>query len=343
MEFDDLDGKTPEELEAMLANTDFDSAEDGEGEVKGGNDSTTGTDKDAAKKETDTDQSRPARQSAKTGDTETPPPGDADASDEPQKVIIGKDGKHQIPYDVLQAAREDAKRNAQVAQARETELNDLKRNLELLQKQINAAGLQPAQLPENAKITPEQIATVSENFPELAGVLETMVAKIDFIQQTGKPAEAEADASGDPVRDAINRNTELKSWFDNDIDRRDMAITIDERLKNDPAWKDKSLDERFTEVARRTKAAFGDKAESEPAGQKLPTAEELKKLADEKLAQAKATAGAPASPSDLGQANSQSPQSTLDKLVNGSDSDIYAAMSGMSDDAIDALLSQAGF
>lgn len=111
--------------------------------------------------------------------------------------------------------------------------------------------------------TPEQINSIRESFPEMAAVLDTVVQKIDYLQQ-GQPAQAANQSSGNPVADAMNAVPDLKSWQDQDPDRFTLAVHIDTNLQNDPAWKDKSLTERFAEVAKRTKAAYGESVEPVP-------------------------------------------------------------------------------
>ncbi|HEP1966065.1 TPA: hypothetical protein VCC63_004462, partial [Yersinia enterocolitica] len=166
---------------------------------------------------------------------------------EKPKGILSKDGQHVIPYDVLVAERTEKQRLAGTNQQTATELAEAKRQLAALTRQINSAGMQPVPLPEKAQVTPEQINFIRENFPEMAAVLDTVVQKIDYLQQ-GQPAQATHQPSGNPVADAINAVPDLKSWQDQDPDRFTLAVHIDTNLQNDPAWKDKSLTERFAEV-----------------------------------------------------------------------------------------------
>lgn len=158
------------------------------------------------------------------------------------------------------AERTEKQRLAGTNQQTATELAEAKRQLAALTRQINSAGMQPVPLPEKAQVTPEQINFIRENFPEMAVVLDTVVQKIDYLQQ-GQPAQAANQPSGNPVADAMNAVPDLKSWQDQDPDRFTLAVHIDTNLQNDPAWKDKSLTERFAEVAKRTKAAYGESVE----------------------------------------------------------------------------------
>lgn len=265
---------------------------------------------------------------------------------EKPKGILSKDGQHVIPYDVLVAERTEKQRLAGTNQQTATELAEAKRQLAALTRQINSAGMQPVPLPEKAQVTPEQINFIRENFPEMAAVLDTVVQKIDYLQQ-GQPAQATHQPSGNPVADAINAVPDLKSWQDQDPDRFTLAVHIDTNLQNDPAWKDKSLTERFAEVAKRTKAAYGESVEPVQQEQATTTTTaatqtnaDVQRIAAEKLAAATAATQVPGSPSDLGVTTTHT-ASPLEQAANASPDQLQAMFAGMTDAQIEALLDQA--
>ncbi|HIH9386919.1 TPA: hypothetical protein ACYU58_000948 [Yersinia enterocolitica] len=265
---------------------------------------------------------------------------------EKPKGILSKDGQHVIPYDVLVADRTEKQRLAGTNQQTATELAEAKRQLAALTRQINSAGMQPVPLPEKAQVTPEQINFIRENFPEMAAVLDTVVQKIDYLQQ-GQPAQAANQPSGNPVADAINAVPDLKSWQDQDPDRFTLAVHIDTNLQNDPAWKDKSLTERFAEVAKRTKAAYGESVEPVQQEQATTTTTaatqttaDVQRIAAEKLAAATAATQVPGSPSDLGVTTTHT-ASPLEQAANASPDQLQAMFAGMTDAQIEALLEQA--
>ncbi|EKN4067931.1 hypothetical protein NUF56_000598 [Yersinia enterocolitica] len=281
----------------------------------------------------------------------TTPAAIAEGTDKP-KGILSKDGQHVIPYDVLVAERAEKQRLAGTNQQTATELAEAKRQLAALTRQINSAGMQPVPLPEKAQVTPEQINFIRENFPEMAAVLDTVVQKIDYLQQ-GQPAQATHQPSGNPVADAMNAVPDLKSWQDQDPDRFTLAVHIDTNLQNDPAWKDKSLTERFAEVAKRTKAAYGESVE--PVQQQsvqqqqattitttaaTQTTADVQRIAAEKLAAATAATQVPGSPSDLGVTTTHT-ASPLEQAANASPDQLQAMFAGMTDAQIEALLDQA--
>ncbi|EKN3984926.1 hypothetical protein ACS90Y_000559 [Yersinia enterocolitica] len=271
---------------------------------------------------------------------------------EKPKGILSKDGQHVIPYDVLVAERTEKQRLAGTNQQTATELAEAKRQLAALTRQINSAGMQPVPLPEKAQVTPEQINFIRENFPEMAAVLDTVVQKIDYLQQ-GQPAQAANQPSGNPVADAMNAVPDLKSWQGQDPDRFTLAVHIDTNLQNDPAWKDKSLTERFVEVAKRTKAAYGESVEpvQQQSVQQQPdttstttaatqTTADVQRIAAEKLAAATAATQVPGSPSDLGVTTTHT-ASPLEQAANASPDQLQAMFAGMTDAQIEALLDQA--
>lgn len=269
----------------------------------------------------------------------------AEGTEKP-KGILSKDGQHVIPYDVLVAERTEKQRLVGTNQQTATELAEAKRQLAALTHQINSAGMQPVPLPEKAQITPEQINVIRENFPEMAAVLDTVVQKIDYLQQ-GQPAQATNQPSGNPVADAMNAVPDLKSWQDQDPDRFTLAVHIDTNLQNDPAWKDKSLTERFAEVAKRTKAAYGESVEPVQQEQATTTTTaatqttaDVQRIAAEKLAAATAATQVPGSPSDLGVTTTHT-ASPLEQAANASPDQLQAMFAGMTDAQIEALLDQA--
>ncbi|HBZ9867355.1 TPA: hypothetical protein MND73_004285 [Salmonella enterica subsp. houtenae] len=212
------------------------------------------------------------------------------------------------------------------------------RKVNLLTSQINQAGMTPDPLPENAQITDEQIARIREMYPEMADLLTTVVRKYDYLQTRVQDAR-EASPAPSPVLEAMDAVPDLKVWQQSDPDRFAVAVHLDEKLQNDPAWKDKSLTERFSEVARRTRAAYGE-APSEKVNEPGKNDEVLAAAAD-KVTQAEAAAALPDSPSDIGHAATV-PKDKFEQLLGASYADAETMMNGMSDADIDAILERLG-
>ncbi|EAS5079949.1 hypothetical protein D8P01_27240, partial [Salmonella enterica] len=118
-----------------------------------------------------------------------------------------------------------------------------------------------------------------------------------------------------------------------------IAVHLDEKLQTDPEWKDKPLTERFAEVARRTRAAYGEESPQPVVAQ--DRSREVLAAAADKVAKAGAAAALPDSPSDVGN-TAAVPQDKFEHLLGASYADAEAVMSGMSDADIDAILEKLG-
>lgn len=266
----------------------------------------------------------------------------AAARDEEGKFVSTKDGKGKIPYDVLVAAREQAKLYREQDLAKQAQLDESARMIETLKKQLTTANLQPADLPENTKIDPEKLKALRDDFPELADIVQTMSDQLEFMKGKVAPAkqqEAPVDNGAAAVRQALNDNATLTDWSKNDADRWETAVTIDQKLMNDSAWKDKTVAERFAEVERRTKLIFGDEVVAAKDNKADPA--ELQKQAEQKIKEAREQSAVPESPSDVGKANTSNPGNITEWAASASTADIYERMGGMSEAEIEKLLRSA--
>ncbi|EGG3070106.1 hypothetical protein MOR33_004036 [Salmonella enterica] len=278
-----------------------------------------------------------------TGDKQAPTPGagteEEVLSQEEVKGILARDGKHVIPYDVLEAERAEKQR---LTQRYEQQLAEEQRKIDLLTSQIKQAGMTPDPLPEDARISDEQIARIREDYPEMADALTLMARKYDYLQAQvlrEQPQQQGEGQDNSAAVAALNATPDLAEWQRSDPDRFAVAVHIDEKLQNDPLWKDKPLTERFAEVARRTRAAYGE-APPAPAVNQNKEQEVLAAAAD-KVAKADSAAALPDSPSDVGN-SAAVPQDKFEQLLGASYADAEAAMSGMSDADIEAILEKLG-
>ncbi len=278
-----------------------------------------------------------------TGEKKAPTPGaGTDGEGQPQedvKSILARDGKHVIPYDVLEAERTGRQRVEQEAFLLKQQLAEEQRKIDLLTSQIKQAGMTPDPLPEEARISDEQIAKIREEYPEVANALTLMARKYDYLQEQIQARQTQPTPQDDPATLALNATPDLVDWQRSDPDKFAVAVHLDEKLQNDPAWKDKPLTERFAEVARRTRAAYGE-APPEPAAEQDKSQQVLAAAAD-KVAKADAAATVPDSPSDVGN-TAAVPQDKFEQLLGASYADAEAVMSGMSDADIDAILEKLG-
>ncbi len=194
----------------------------------------------------------------------------------------------------------------------------------------------PDPLPEDARISDEQIAKIREEYPEVANALTLMSRKYDYLQ--ARIQEAQQVPQENPAAQAMNAVPDLVDWQRSDPDKFAVAIHLDEKLQTDPAWKDKPLTERFAEVARRTRAAYGE-APVEPVAEQDKSQTVLAAAAD-KVAKADAAAALPDSPSDVGN-TAAVPQDKFERLLAASQAEAAELMSTMSDDDINAALERA--
>ncbi|WP_270665387.1 MULTISPECIES: hypothetical protein [unclassified Aeromonas] len=235
---------------------------------------------------------------------------------EPEKVILAKSGKHTIPYEVLEQARNEAKQlREQLAKSQQAQAERDKLAAVLEQNGIELDTSDPDSIDVAA------IEELAQDYPDLGKPLAAIARKLQKLEQPAQPAI-------NPVQAALQAVPDLVSWREKDQDRFDFAIIVDEKLQADPAWQGKSLDERFAEAARRTKLAFGDEV--------IPPAKVPGKGAE------KPADFIPSSPSALGQTHHAAPTG-VERFGTMSQTELIGEMGAMTDAQMEALLEQAGF
>lgn len=173
-------------------------------------------------------------------------PAVAEKTDEPKvDGVLTKDGKHVIPYDVLDAARKTAREEA----ARRAELE--KSNQALVQ-QIEALKQGKPQDPaaqQPKKFSQERIDAVRDDFPEMAELMESQNLLAEQLEQAKAQAPVVQGEQVD-VQAFIDQRPALAKWQASGGLLWQEAVRIDEGLQNNPAWAGKPLEERFAEVER---------------------------------------------------------------------------------------------
>ncbi|MCO5341126.1 hypothetical protein NG896_00975 [Aeromonas veronii] len=239
----------------------------------------------------------------------------------PEKVVMAKNGQHTIPYEVLEQARNEAKQlREQLAQSQQAQAERDK-----LQALLEKNGIDPSVDPDD--ISQEELEQLAQDYPDLGKPIAAIARKLQKLEPQAAPQQVQPVAN--PVQAALQAVPDLAAWRDGDQDRFDMALTIDDKLQADPAWSNKPLAERFAEVARRTKLAFGDEVEAPPAKAPGKAAE---KPADH----------IPSSPSELGQTH-HAPATGVERYGAMSQTELVGELGAMSDAQIEALLEQTGF
>lgn len=200
---------------------------------------------------------------------EEPQTTDAVTNDEQEpQGIATKDGKHVIPYSVLKSERDRA------AQA-ERQLQETLARVEELQRQVaNAAKTGAKDDGEGARTTPhdttedvspEDLAFLEEEFPTVAKALKVALAKASALEAKLTPVEdrlkndeqAEQQRRAMTVQEAIDANPKLAHIQASDPDAFAVAQQFDSLLRNQAAWADKPLAERFAKVIDMVEAANG--------------------------------------------------------------------------------------
>ncbi|MBS4689851.1 hypothetical protein [Aeromonas veronii] len=239
----------------------------------------------------------------------------------PEKVVMAKNGQHTIPYEVLEQARNEAKQlRERLTQAQQAQVERDK-----LQALLEKNGIDPSVDPDN--ISKEELEQLAQDYPDIGKALMAVASKLDKLEPQAAPQQVQPSAN--PAQAALQAVPDLAAWRDGDQDRFDMALTIDDKLQADPAWSNKPLAERFAEVARRTKLAFGDEVEAPPSKAPGKAAE---KPADH----------IPSSPSELGQTH-HAPATGIERYGAMSQTELVGEMGNMTEAQIEALLAQSGF
>lgn len=247
---------------------------------------------------------------------------------EPERVVLSKDGKHTIPYEVL----ENARNRAQKLEQENQQLQAITGERDKLQALLEKHGIDMNAEDLDGK-TDDELQELADDFPVVGKFIAKQAQKIQELegklnQQQSEPA---ANSGKTAVVQAFESIPELVSWQAGDKDRLEYAVAKDAELMSDPIWQDKPVRERFLEAVRRTQSAFGDKPSAQSGQQ-------------QQRKQAKQGDGLPNSPSELGNSvRESSAKGTPEYYASLSPGELQREMAGMSADAIDKLLSTIDF
>jgi hypothetical protein len=167
----------------------------------------------------------------------------ADPATAPEPVVMAKDGKHTIPYSVIEGLRDRVQQQAaQIAE---------------LQKG-NPEGIGKAMAPANAKISAEDMELIREEFPEVAKLLEEQNAKLvelrSHFERQAEDARMAASRSAQEAIDAIPKLAHIQA---NDPSLFAEAVRIDEMLRGRPENANLSLQDRFQKALDAVEIMFG--------------------------------------------------------------------------------------
>ncbi|HDY7440414.1 TPA: ATPase [Vibrio vulnificus] len=327
--------ETLEELEAMLEAME---AEDGDDAVSD----------DEEVDEPDIDDVQGTAEEGSEGDTnaDSPP---AEPETQPEG-ILAKDQKHIIPMEVLERERQE---NAKLRQeldelkAQSAQFEKAERTIELRNKQLEELGVAPADLPEDVTIDADKLAALQEDYPELAPFFLAMNNRIEALVANGTvaasitqeaPKDNETEYPASPavnaeLTSALQSNSDLNTWMSEGGARWSAAQQIDDHLASSPEWVNRSYAERFEEVSKRVRLAFGDEPRL--------SADDARKAAQD--AANKAKGSLPASPSELGNTNRSANSDLMNRVENASETELSALFDSLTPAQIEQVLANSGY
>lgn len=176
---------------------------------------------------------------------------------------LTKDGKHVIPFSVVQDLRTTTATQA-------AELAQLKAAIAQLEaeKQALADGTQAAATQATESKTEEEIDAISADFPQLGNQLRELRAEISSLKANPEPTHAPvapAVVDPTPVQSVIDTMPMLVRWQAKGGELWREAVKRDNELKLDPQWAGKPMPERFAEVQRRVADEYGIPIPSAPS------------------------------------------------------------------------------
>lgn len=214
---------------------------------------------------------------------------------EPEGVAT-KDGKRVIPYAVLKSERERASRAEQAAQEMTQRVSELEAMVKAASQGANTgeSARTESQTPAASDLSNEDLEALKEDFPTVyKAVMASMAAakaleaKLQPVEDTVREARADQERSAaETVQDAIDSIPKLAHIQATNQEAFDLAKQFDATLRNQTAWANKPLSERFEKVAQMVETVLGEiQIPGAPKTSQL-SAEDLKKAATAKAAAA---------------------------------------------------------
>jgi hypothetical protein len=265
--------------------------------------------------------------------------------------VLTKDGKHVIPYSVLNTTRDRASRAEEAlrqATERVAALEAMVKPGNQGAKDGEGARTEPTNL-NASDLSPEDLEALKEDFPTVYKGIVAMQKQIASFDSRVKPVEESvrdteqdrARTAADAVQDAIDAVPKLAHMQATNADAFELAKQFDATLRNTAAWKDKPLAERFAKITEMVEGTLGPitlptPAKPEPA----LNAAELKAAAQAKAADA-AKATKTAVPTSLSEFPIGDPaaKDERDAVENMTHQQLAAKLSSMSPDQMDAYFS----
>ncbi|EGR4285587.1 ATPase [Vibrio cholerae] len=258
--------------------------------------------------------------------------------------ILAKDQKHIIPMEVLERERQEKaqlRQELEELKAHSAQLEKAQRMIDVRNKQLEELGVAPADLPEDVTIDEKKLAALQEDYPELAPFFLAMNNKIEALVSSGTVAasttspetESAAPVDNAELTTALQANADLQSWMSEGGARWNAAQQIDDHLASSLEWSNRSYAERFEEVSKRVRLAFGDEPKLS-AQEALSAAQEASRKAKNAL---------PASPSELGNTHRTGDSDLMNRVQSANHEELGKLFDSLSEAQIEQLLYNAGF
>ncbi|EGR3865926.1 ATPase [Vibrio cholerae] len=258
--------------------------------------------------------------------------------------ILAKDQKHIIPMEVLERERQEKaqlRQELEELKAHSAQLEKAQRMIDVRNKQLEELGVAPADLPEDVTIDEKKLAALQEDYPELAPFFLAMNNKIEALVSSGTVAasttspetKSAAPVDNAELTTALQANADLQSWMSEGGARWNAAQQIDDHLASSSEWTNRSYAERFEEVSKRVRLAFGD-APKLSAQEALSAAQEASR---------KAKSALPASPSELGNTHRTGDSDLMSRVQSANHEELGKLFDSLSEAQIEQLLYNAGF
>ncbi|MGG6333078.1 ATPase [Vibrio cholerae] len=258
--------------------------------------------------------------------------------------ILAKDQKHIIPMEVLERERQEKaqlRQELEELKAHSAQLEKAQRMIDVRNKQLEELGVAPADLPEDVTIDEKKLAALQEDYPELAPFFLAMNNKIEALVSSGTVAasttspetESAAPMDNAELTAALQANADLQSWMSEGGARWNAAQQIDDHLASSSEWANRSYAERFEEVSKRVRLAFGDEPKLS-AQEALSAAQEASRKAKNAL---------PASPSELGNTHRSGDSDLMNRVQSANHEELGKLFDSLSEAQIEQLLYNAGF
>lgn len=274
--------------------------------------------------------------------------------------IIAKDGKHQIPYELLHNSRGKAKELAKQLEQEQTQRSELERQLEkrgraetALKKQLEKNGIDPEALPEDIELSDELLDSLDE-YGEVGKVLKALVAKQKTIASTPAPQAskeqnnassgdtAKVQAQNNELRTYLSNNAEFAEVFEKGVgdDRFETMDLFYRQVESNPEFNGKSLSdkldatmERYHKVYPSSNGTATEQANSISEDKSAVSDADLQAQAEAKVKEAQESS-TPASPSELGNSGGKQ-KSNLERARNASGEELLKIMEELSPEELE--------